>query len=110
MRFSTLKLKREIGDISQRVLSQALRRLERDCLVSRTAYATVPPRVGYAATSHGFPWPASIQIGGSPFAVDAPAGNAKDRSVQPGRPFAFRHVDACANRFNRGTRAAPAAS
>lgn len=51
LRFSTLK--REIGDISQRMLSQTLRRLEQDGLVSRTVYATVPPRVEYAVTPLG---------------------------------------------------------
>jgi DNA-binding HxlR family transcriptional regulator len=51
MRFSVLK--REIGDISQRMLSQTLRRLEQDGLVSRTAYASVPPRVDYALTPLG---------------------------------------------------------
>lgn len=51
LRFSALK--NEIGDISQRMLSQTLRRLEQDGLVSRTAYATIPPRVDYALTPLG---------------------------------------------------------
>lgn len=51
MRFSLLK--REIGDISQRMLAQTLRRLEQDGLVSRTAHATVPPRVDYELTPLG---------------------------------------------------------
>ena len=51
MRFSVLK--NTIGDISQRMLSQTLRRLEQDGLVLRTAHATVPPRVDYALTSLG---------------------------------------------------------
>jgi DNA-binding HxlR family transcriptional regulator len=51
MRFSVLK--KEIGDISQRMLSQTLRRLEQDGLVTRTAYATIPPRVDYALTPLG---------------------------------------------------------
>lgn len=51
MRFSVLK--KEIGDISQRMLSQTLRRLEQDGLVSRTAHASVPPRVDYALTPLG---------------------------------------------------------
>jgi DNA-binding HxlR family transcriptional regulator len=51
LRFSVLK--REIGDISPRMLSQTLRRLEQDGMVSRTAYATVPPRVDYALTPLG---------------------------------------------------------
>jgi len=51
MRFSVLK--NAIGDISQRMLSQTLRRLEQDGLVLRTAHATVPPRVDYSLTSLG---------------------------------------------------------
>ncbi|MBY0243626.1 MAG: helix-turn-helix transcriptional regulator [Burkholderiaceae bacterium] len=51
MRFSVLK--NTIGDISQRMLSQTLRRLEQDGLVRRTAHATVPPRVDYALTPLG---------------------------------------------------------
>ena len=51
MRFSVLK--KAIGDISQRMLSQTLRRLEQDGLVRRTAHATVPPRVDYDLTPLG---------------------------------------------------------
>lgn len=51
MRFSVLK--KAIGDISQRMLSQTLRRLEQDGLVLRTAHATVPPRVDYELTALG---------------------------------------------------------
>ncbi len=35
------------------MLSQTLRRLEQDGLVSRTAFATIPPRVDYALTPLG---------------------------------------------------------
>ena len=47
------ELKRAIGDISQRMLAQTLRRLEQDGLVSRTVYPTIPPRVDYALTTLG---------------------------------------------------------
>jgi DNA-binding HxlR family transcriptional regulator len=50
-RFS--ELKREIGGISQRMLTSTLRGLERDGLVTRTVYATTPPRVDYALTRLG---------------------------------------------------------
>jgi DNA-binding HxlR family transcriptional regulator len=50
-RFS--KLQRAIEGISQRMLTLTLRQLERDGLVSRTVYATVPPRVDYALTELG---------------------------------------------------------
>jgi DNA-binding HxlR family transcriptional regulator len=46
-------LKREIEGISQKVLSQTLKNLERDGLVSRTVYASVPVTVEYALTPLG---------------------------------------------------------
>lgn len=51
MRFT--ELKREIDGISQRMLSRTLRQLERDGIVERTVYPTVPPRVDYALTEMG---------------------------------------------------------
>ena len=50
-RFSALK--REIGGVSQRMLTLTLRGLERDGLVTRTVFATVPPRVDYELTRLG---------------------------------------------------------
>lgn len=51
MRFT--ELKRAIDGISQRMLTLTLRTLERDGLVSRTVFPTVPPRVDYALTPLG---------------------------------------------------------
>ncbi len=51
MRFS--ELKRDIGGISQRMLTLTLRGLERDGLVTRTVFMTIPPRVDYALTALG---------------------------------------------------------
>ena len=50
-RFS--ELKREIGGISQRMLTLTLRGLERDGMVTRTVYPTIPPRVDYELTEMG---------------------------------------------------------
>lgn len=47
------ELHRRIDGISHRMLTQTLRNLERDGLVSRTSYAEIPPRVEYAATPLG---------------------------------------------------------
>ncbi|WP_158851291.1 winged helix-turn-helix transcriptional regulator [Saccharothrix deserti] len=46
-------LQRAIPGISQRMLTLTLRQLHRDGLVTRTAYAEVPPRVEYALTNLG---------------------------------------------------------
>lgn len=51
MRFNALK--RLIGAVSQRMLTLTLRGMERDGLVTRTQYPTIPPRVDYALTDLG---------------------------------------------------------
>ena len=47
------ELRRRIDGISQRMLTITLRGLERDGLVSRTLFPTIPPRVDYALTDVG---------------------------------------------------------
>lgn len=47
------ELRRGIGGISQRMLTLTLRNLERDGLVTRTLFPTIPPRVDYALTALG---------------------------------------------------------
>jgi len=50
-RFS--ELRRSIEGISQRMLTLTLKGLERDGLISRTVYPTIPPRVEYELTKLG---------------------------------------------------------
>lgn len=47
------QLRRTIKGISQKVLSQTLKKLERDGLISRAVFATVPVTVEYALTPLG---------------------------------------------------------
>ncbi|HHX6879236.1 transcriptional regulator [Acinetobacter baumannii] len=51
MRFN--ELKRGVDGISQRMLTLTLRALERDGLITRTMYPTIPPRVDYELTPLG---------------------------------------------------------
>ncbi|MFH9733759.1 winged helix-turn-helix transcriptional regulator [Streptomyces sp. NPDC017260] len=50
-RFS--ELRREIGTVSEKMLAQTLRTLERDGLVRRDAKPVIPPRVDYSLTDLG---------------------------------------------------------
>ena len=47
------ELRRSIANISQRMLTLTLRGLERDGLVTRTVFPTIPPRVDYKLTELG---------------------------------------------------------
>lgn len=47
------EIKRAIGDISQRMLAQTLRTLEREGYVTREVYPTIPPKVEYTLTELG---------------------------------------------------------
>ncbi|MFZ3186625.1 MAG: helix-turn-helix domain-containing protein [Pseudomonas sp.] len=51
LRFS--ELKRLVPDITEKMLTQQLRELERVGVLTRTIFAEVPPRVEYRATVHG---------------------------------------------------------
>ncbi|MFD7533424.1 winged helix-turn-helix transcriptional regulator [Streptomyces sp. NPDC059849] len=51
LRFTELRT--EVEGISHKMLTQTLRGLERDGVVHRTVYATVPPRVEYRLTEAG---------------------------------------------------------
>ncbi|MFI7124432.1 winged helix-turn-helix transcriptional regulator [Nonomuraea sp. NPDC050153] len=51
MRFS--ELRGRLGHVAPKVLTQTLRRMERDGLLTRQVFAEVPPRVEYALTDLG---------------------------------------------------------
>lgn len=51
-RFS--ELRREVAGVSQRMLTLTLRGLERDGLVTRTVFPSIPPRVDYELTPLGY--------------------------------------------------------
>ena len=51
LRFS--QLKKKIEGITQRMLTNQLRELEKDKIVMRKVYAEVPPRVEYSLTDYG---------------------------------------------------------
>ena len=47
------ELKRDLDGISQKVLTDSLRSMEEDGIITRTVYAEVPPRVEYALSPLG---------------------------------------------------------
>lgn len=47
------ELRKSVGSVSQKVLTENLRKMEGDLLVSRKVYAEVPPRVEYSLTELG---------------------------------------------------------
>ena len=47
------ELEREVAVVSQKMLTQTLRRLERDGMIERTVYPVVPPKVEYSLTPLG---------------------------------------------------------
>ena len=59
------ELKRTIAGISQRMLTLTLRGLERDGLLTRTLFPTIPPRVDYELTKMGRSLRAAVEPLGS---------------------------------------------
>jgi len=85
------ELKRMVGGISQKMLTQTLRSLEQDGLVRRSVYDVVPPHVDYALTPLGrtllTPLRAICRWAEShlPQVKAARAGAPDERSVTPPR-------------------------
>jgi DNA-binding HxlR family transcriptional regulator len=74
MRFT--QLSNAIGNISQKMLTQTLRGMERDGLITRTVYPVVPPKVEYRLTDLG------ITLGAAFCGVWVWAANNLDRVEQ----------------------------
>ena len=81
-RFS--EIKRMIGGVSQRMLTLTLRGLERDGLVTRTVFPTIPPRVDYELTDLGHGLSKSVSALGK-WAVEHQAQIEKARLNFDGR-------------------------
>ncbi|MCH5353597.1 MAG: helix-turn-helix transcriptional regulator [Acutalibacter sp.] len=47
------ELRRYLGKVSDKTLSQHLKELERDALICRTVYPVIPPKVEYSLTERG---------------------------------------------------------
>ena len=47
------ELQRDVGNVTQRMLTNQLRELEADDLIERTVYPQVPPKVEYSLTARG---------------------------------------------------------
>ena len=47
------ELRKSLDGISQKVLTESLRSMESDCIIVRTVYAEVPPRVEYSLSELG---------------------------------------------------------
>ncbi|MBK8084706.1 MAG: helix-turn-helix transcriptional regulator [Devosia sp.] len=95
-RFS--ELQRDIGSISQKALTATLRALERDGFVSRTSYATIPPRVDYQLTELGAEALKAFE------AFEAFAAQHWQRVLQARQAFDSRADDAPTPLFRAGGR------
>lgn len=91
------ELKRDIGGISQKMLTSTLRDLERDGFVSRTLTPTIPPRVDYELTDLGHDL--QVPLG----ALGKWAISNRDRVLRARVQFEEQHPDAPASRVGRVT-------
>src|SRR5262245_32391043 len=89
-RFS--EIKREVGGISQRMLTLTLRALERDGFVTRTVHPTVPPSVEYALTGLGRSLLEPVQaLGAWALANQKGIAEARDRFDSPNKATGDSH-------------------
>lgn len=56
------QLKRQIGGVTQRMLTLTLRKLERQGLVNRTVHPTIPPQVEYSLSALGQSLRGAVQV------------------------------------------------
>lgn len=78
------EIARDVGGVAQKQLASTLRELERDGFVTRTAFATIPPRVEYELTELGEELVGGVKRLGS-IALDN-----RDRIATARREFAER--------------------
>jgi DNA-binding HxlR family transcriptional regulator len=76
------ELKKDLPRVSHKVLTEQLRELEADGLITRTAHASVPPRVEYALSELGksaLPTIESLRAFGSTYREQAAPRSARTR-------------------------------
>jgi DNA-binding HxlR family transcriptional regulator len=56
------QLRRQIPEITEKMLTQQLRELEADGIVARRVYPTVPPKVEYSLTEYGRSLKRALQV------------------------------------------------
>ena len=89
LRFSDLE--RAIPAVSQKMLSQQLRQMEQDGILTRTVYPEVPPKVEYHLTEWGQSLcPALDQL--LTWAEQQPSSSAVDRAANDGRDRPVRRA------------------
>jgi hypothetical protein len=70
-------LRRSVPDVTQKMLTDRLRELERDGIVHREVYPQVPPKVEYSPTAYGKTLARPRSDGG--VGDQAPTPNRRDR-------------------------------
>jgi DNA-binding HxlR family transcriptional regulator len=88
-----MELKRMIGDITQRVLTQTLRNLERDGYIARKVYPTSPQTVEYWLTPLGksllTPMSSLLSWANSHFSEVVKARTSYDQKTSTGEPLSL---------------------